>query len=105
MKRGKPADVLAERDELRQRHSAWTIDDGEYVEESDGPDELEPPYNGGEIDHERARRLIREQTQRLLPPADANALADHLLTCDSCYRYAQDEAARERKRNSGDLRP
>lgn len=104
MKRGKPADVLADRAVLRQRQSAWDVDGDEYLGEDDGADELEPPFDGGEIDHERARRLIREQNQRLLPPADANALADHLLTCDSCYKYAQDIAAQERKRNSGELR-
>ncbi|HEX6817747.1 MAG TPA: hypothetical protein VF120_05180 [Ktedonobacterales bacterium] len=104
MKRGKPADVLEGGEVLRQRHSTWTIESGEYLGEDSNADELESPVAGGEIDHARARRLIREQTQRLLPAADANALADHLLACDSCYKFAQDEAARERKRNSGDLK-
>ena len=49
------------------------------------------------IDHERARELIQEQTRRLLPPQEANALADHLLVCDRCYRYAQDVAHQERQ--------
>ena len=104
MKRGKPADVLAERDLVRQKQSTWTVEGGGFPEEDDSAEDLEPSIESGDIDHERARRLIREQTRRLLPAAHANALADHLLTCDSCYRYAQDEAARERKRNSGDLK-
>ena len=49
------------------------------------------------IDHERARELIQEQTRRLLPPQEANALADHLLVCDRCFRYAQDVAHQERQ--------
>jgi hypothetical protein len=49
------------------------------------------------IDHDRARELIQEQTRRLLPPQEANALADHLLVCDRCYRYAQDVAHQERQ--------
>lgn len=52
------------------------------------------------VDHEYARLLIEEQTRRQLPPAEANALADHLLICDRCFRYAQDVAARERQRAS-----
>jgi hypothetical protein len=76
------------------------IDGGDEEWESD----LEPTPQGGDISHERARQLILEQTERLLPPADANALADHLFICDPCYRFAQDVAARERKRNSGELR-
>lgn len=103
MKRGKSADVLAERDPSQRQRSAW---DGEGVAPhlaGDDEEGLETPDQGGDIDHERARRLIREQTQRLLPPADANALADHLLTCDACYKFAQDLAAKERKRHSGDL--
>jgi hypothetical protein len=49
------------------------------------------------IDHERAHELIQEQTRRLLPPQEANALADHLLVCDRCFRYAQDVAHQERQ--------
>lgn len=50
-----------------------------------------------EISHERARQLILDQSQRLLPPDEANALADHLLTCDKCFRFAQDIAHQERQ--------
>ncbi|MGO8946614.1 MAG: hypothetical protein ACLQUY_02900 [Ktedonobacterales bacterium] len=49
------------------------------------------------IDHDRAYELIDEQTRRLLPPHEANALADHLLVCDRCFRYAQDVAHQERQ--------
>src|SRR5215472_5411508 len=49
------------------------------------------------IDHDRAHELINEQTRRLLPPQEANALADHLLVCDRCFRYAQDIAHQERQ--------
>jgi hypothetical protein len=59
-----------------------------------------PEAPGDPIDHTRAQQLILEQTQRLLPPADANALADHLLACDRCYRFAQDVASRERQRRA-----
>lgn len=63
------------------------------------------PYEGGDeveggplaIGHARARALILEQTQHLLPPAEANALADHLLACDRCFRFAQDVAHQERQ--------
>ncbi len=51
----------------------------------------------GSISHERAHELVDEQTHRLLPPQDANALADHLLVCDRCFRYAQDVAHQERQ--------
>lgn len=57
-------------------------------------------YNDDELrdlDHERAQRLIVEQTQHLLPPAAANALADHLFACDRCFRFAQDIAHQERQ--------
>jgi hypothetical protein len=50
-----------------------------------------------EIDHARARQLILDQSQRLLPPDEANALADHLLACDKCFRFAQDVAHQERQ--------
>lgn len=49
------------------------------------------------LDHERAQQLIIEQAQTLLPPNVANALADHLLTCDRCFRFAQDVAHQERQ--------
>lgn len=49
------------------------------------------------LDHERAQQLIMEQAQALLPPNVANALADHLLTCDRCFRFAQDMAHQERQ--------
>ena len=49
------------------------------------------------LDHERAQQLIMEQAQTLLPPNVANALADHLLTCDRCFRFAQDVAHQERQ--------
>lgn len=103
MKRGKSADVLTERDPYSHKQVAWVVEGGDPPVE-DHDEGLDAPYEGGDIDHERARRLIREQTQRLLPPAEANALADHLLSCDSCYKFAQDEAARERKRSSGELK-
>ena len=104
MRRGKPADVLADKDSITGRYSACSVEGGEYPGEDTGADDLEPPTGGGDIDHQRARWLIRQQTQRLLPASDANALADHLLACDTCYKYAQDLAAQERKRNSGDLK-
>ena len=49
------------------------------------------------IDHERARQLVLDQANRLLPPDEANALADHLLACDKCFRFAQDVAHQERQ--------
>lgn len=49
------------------------------------------------LTHERAQQLIVEQAQSLLPPTVANALADHLLTCDRCFRFAQDVAHQERQ--------
>jgi hypothetical protein len=103
MKRGKSADMLAERDPSQRQRSAWEDEGVAPHMEGDDENGLETPDQDGDIDHERARRLIREQTHRLLPPADANALADHLLTCDACYKFAQDLAAKERKRQSGDL--
>lgn len=50
-----------------------------------------------EMTHERARELLLRQSGELLPAAEANALADHLLTCDACYRFAQDVAARQHR--------
>lgn len=48
------------------------------------------------LDHARARQLLLAQHTALLPPTEANALSTHLLTCDSCYRFAQDLAASRR---------
>ena len=61
-----------------------------HEDESDGRSGV------GELTHERARDLISAQTVGLLPAAEANALADHLLVCDACYRFAQDVAAQRR---------
>ena len=58
-------------------------------------EEVEAP--AAEIDHALARQLILDQSQRLLPPDEANALADHLLVCDKCFRFAQDVAHQERQ--------
>lgn len=57
---------------------------------------VEPPSEST-LDHERAQQLIIEQARTLLPPSVANALADHLLTCDRCFRFAQDVAHQERQ--------
>lgn len=46
------------------------------------------------LTHARACALLLKQQDSLLPPADANALAAHLLDCDACYRYAQEIAVR-----------
>jgi hypothetical protein len=67
-------------------------------------DDDAPPDALTHIGHDRARELILEQTRRLLPPSEANALADHLVECDRCFRFAQDVAELERKRHSGELR-
>lgn len=48
------------------------------------------------LDHDRARELLIAQSDGLLPAAEANALSAHLLTCDSCYRFAQDLASGRR---------
>lgn len=92
MKRDELADVLVARESARhmgfERHTEPT---GPI--ESDGEPETGPLA----IDHVRARALILEQTQHLLPPAEANALADHLLACDRCFRFAQDVAHQERQ--------
>jgi len=69
------------------------MDDTAHADAEAGTDEAP---TGGELSHERARELIVAQTTRLLPPAEANALADHLLICDDCYRFAQDVAAQRR---------
>jgi hypothetical protein len=66
------------------------------TEESTG-EETPSQFPAAAIGHDRARELINEQTRRLLPPQEANALADHLLVCDRCFRYAQDVAHQERQ--------
>ena len=53
----------------------------------------EDPRSIQDMTHERARDLIQRQQDTLLPPSEANALANHLLDCDACYRFAQDLAA------------
>ncbi len=58
---------------------------------------ISPSPAGPPLDHDRARRLLVAQRSALLPAADANALSAHLLTCDPCYRFAQDLAARSRQ--------
>jgi hypothetical protein len=83
---------------------------GKAPEEPSG-DSTQRELPASTIDHERARELIQEQTRRLLPPQEANALADHLLVCDRCFRYAQDVAHQERQSGKhsavsrGDFRP
>ncbi len=67
-------------------------------------DEDAPPDAVTSIGHDRARELILDQARRLLPPSEANALADHLVECDRCFRFAQDVAELERKRHSGELK-
>lgn len=69
----------------------------------EGDDDAPPDAITG-IGHDRARELILEQARRLLPPSEANALADHLVECDRCFRFAQDVAELERKRHSGELK-
>ena len=59
-------------------------------------DSAEVPFEAT-LSHERAQQLIIEQAQTLLPPTVADALADHLLTCDRCFRFAQDVAHQERQ--------
>ncbi|GEM_PF-2225829 len=61
------------------------------------PEPAQSELPAATISHSRARELIQEQTRRLLPPQEANALADHLLVCDRCFRYAQDIAHQERQ--------
>src|SRR5215469_894512 len=67
------------------------------TEERPTREETPSQFPATAIDHDRARELINEQTRRLLPPQEANALADHLLICDRCFRYAQDIAHQERQ--------
>ncbi|HUY76638.1 MAG TPA: hypothetical protein VMV29_07685 [Ktedonobacterales bacterium] len=74
-----------------------SMDDAAHTDEDSGLQDT--PYGTkdvGDLTHERARELIVAQTTQLLPPAEANALADHLLICDACYRFAQDVAAQRR---------
>jgi hypothetical protein len=75
-------------------------DEGEYGEHPEiverVNDSVELPSETT-LTHERAQQLIVEQAQSLLPPTVANALADHLLTCDRCFRFAQDVAHQERQ--------
>ena len=71
---------------------------------ADTTDGHAPPDSSTGIGHDRARELILEQSRRLLPPSEANALADHLVACDRCFRFAQDVAELERKRHSGELK-
>ncbi len=99
MKRTKPVDTALAHEGEEMSPVVFAMSEGGDWEDAD-----EPVVDGGQIAHARARHLIVEQANRLLPPADANALADHLLVCDPCYRFAQDEAAKERKRSSGELR-
>jgi hypothetical protein len=101
MKRTRPVDMLVVHEETGAGGGGDVFDvmDDQAWEADD-----DPLYNDDGVTHERARQLILEQTQRLLPAAEANALADHLLTCDPCYRFAQDTAAKERRRASGELK-
>lgn len=96
MRREKSAHLLLEQD-----LQGYSEESGYHADEMD---DVSVPSTGGAIDHERARQLLLQQTRELLPPSEANALADHLLECDSCFRYAQEVADRERKRTSGELK-
>ncbi|HLZ24442.1 MAG TPA: hypothetical protein VKQ30_20195, partial [Ktedonobacterales bacterium] len=91
MKRDDFADVLVAHDD--PQHTAF-----ERQTEPERQNANEATTTGPLIiDHARARELILEQNQRLLPASEANALADHLLECDRCFRYAQDVAHEERQ--------
>ena len=90
MKRDEFAEVLVAHEDPRRSAFEQNLD-------SEGAGDGEKPAGPATIDHARARELILEQTQRLLPPSEANALADHLLACDRCFRYAQDVAHQERQ--------
>ena len=90
MKRDDSAEVLVARESSQRTAFERHID---AEEAGDG----ETATVRGTIDHARARELILEQTHRLLPASEANALADHLLECDRCFRYAQDVAHQERQ--------
>ena len=92
MKRDDFADVLVAHEDPRR-----TAFERHPEPESPGTGDGEMPAGPMTIDHARARELILEQTQRLLPASEANALADHLLECDRCFRYAQDVAHQERQ--------
>jgi hypothetical protein len=97
MKRDEPSDVLVLHDTGLSPHESHSL----YFREEPTPREGVPAEIPDEstqgIDHERARQLILMQTERLLPPLEANALADHLLECDRCFRFAQDIAHQERQ--------
>ncbi len=101
MKRVRPVDMLVVHEETGASGGGDAFD---MIEDNTWEAGDEPLSNGDGVTHERARQLILEQAHRLLPPAEANALADHLLVCDPCYRFAQDAAARERRRASGELK-
>gem|GEM_PF-3900144 len=96
MKRDISADVLMMQQNRRQDDRQRPEPDGHnrqlYSRMND--DTREMPRV---LSHEHARELIREQTHTLLPPDEANALADHLVECDSCFKYAQDIAHEERQ--------
>lgn len=99
MKRTKPLDTL-----LAHESAEIGMDYQDTMDDQAWEADVEPELGGDGITHEHARELILAQTYQLLPAGEANALADHLLVCDPCYRYAQDVAAKERKRNSGELK-
>ena len=92
MKRDELADVLVAHEDPRRSAFEQHLDS-----EPPSVGEEEMPVGPITIDHARARELILEQKQRLLPASEANALADHLLECDRCFRYAQDVAHQERQ--------
>ncbi|MGH2514597.1 MAG: hypothetical protein ACRDHP_02995 [Ktedonobacterales bacterium] len=92
MKRDEWADVLVAHEDPRR-----TAFERHMESEGSSAGESEAPAGPATIDHARARELILEQSQRLLPASEANALADHLLVCDRCFRYAQDVAHQERQ--------
>lgn len=93
MKRDDFADVLV----AHVRHDDSRRTTFERHMDTEEPGDSQTPAARATIDHARARALILEQTQRLLPASEANALADHLLECDRCFRYAQDVAHQERQ--------
>lgn len=92
MKRDDFADVLVAHEDPHHTTFEQHLNSDE-AEDAGG----ELPAGPTIIDHARARELILEQTQRLLPATEANALADHLLECDRCFRFAQDVAHQERQ--------
>lgn len=76
--------------------AAWNGRDDE--DDGDDPDTDTSAPEHVAITHERAAALLRDGAPERLSPADANALAAHLMTCDACFRLAQDEAAARRSR-------